>query len=596
MGQKIKDDWIINNRDVFGLKKSVGTILFALQAEVLRQLKENEIKTLSDYLGAEIDVHNKFGFGSYKSIQKVFVEDLALDNFNPSEENKLKLTLILGYLQIVLQKEYKKGNTKNILYFTEYQKQFKTFLGDYLRQNIDTDKQDFIESEEKLNKSLRVELMKPIYNELSIFNEVKETPSIFKKNLLNSLDKRDKFLNKEKASENGLLKNKSESNLDKTIWIYESYVWNCRYNFENEKRIRKLSKELYDKEIFNITHRAIQELKHLALTGNPQFENTANYYFTKCQKILDEHDKNIKENKLNHVQVMPKIRDYFDTMQPLCKFYDELLLLVPKLKERVVLRKPESQSKKRAVKAKEAPHFNTHEKLYEALIFSANETDKKPIAGAYELLKEVWFFIHSDEATFNNESIEKGKRPLYVNPSLAGTPDFEKFFNAEITYNSKQDNILIKEQYFMNDIENWIEDKLNSSGLSVTRKGKLNEFLVFLTGKANTPKTRQKATEKDEALKDIITHIMSQEIVEGIKVQYKNIKGKRLKLLLLAFQELGLIPRERTAKKFHNLCKVEFEWEIASYNAMNGYDYNEYADNEELNSMIGFIESLIQSK
>lgn len=161
-------------------------------------------------------------------------------------------------------------------------------------------------------------------------------------------------------NEGEAIDNKIEYDLDKTIWKYDAYVKNCRYNFDNSEKIRKLSRELNDIEIYNISHRAVQELKSMALSGNPQFENTANYYFTKCRKILDEHQKNIKDNNLNHVEVMPKIRDYFDTMQPLYNFHDEVLLLLPKLKEQLEQNEvlPPQQSEKQKPKQETPKTFD----------------------------------------------------------------------------------------------------------------------------------------------------------------------------------------------------------------------------------------------
>lgn len=98
---------------------------------------------------------------------------------------------------------------------------------------------------------------------------------------------------------------------------------------------------------------------------------------------------------------------------------------------------------------------------------------------------------------------------------------------------------------------------------------------------------------KKETLSDLITHSKGIEIVEGIKIQYKNIRGKRLKLLLLAFQELGILPKERTARKFYGCCKAEFGWDIATYPAMNDYPYNERTDKTELESMKQYLESLM---
>lgn len=102
----------------------------------------------------------------------------------------------------------------------------------------------------------------------------------------------------------------------------------------------------------------------------------------------------------------------------------------------------------------------------------------------------------------------------------------------------------------------------------------------------------QPITKPKEVLSDLITHKNSVKIVECIKIQYKNIKGKQLKLLLLAFQGLGLLPKERIAKKFHDCCKDEFNWNIASYNAMNGYSFNNVTDNDVLTEMKQYIETI----
>jgi hypothetical protein len=100
---------------------------------------------------------------------------------------------------------------------------------------------------------------------------------------------------------------------------------------------------------------------------------------------------------------------------------------------------------------------------------------------------------------------------------------------------------------------------------------------------------KQKAPNK---LSDIIIHEKAVQIVESIKSNFKNIKGKRLKLLLIALQELELLPAERIAKQFHSLCKNEFEWDIASYTAMNDYSFNSNIDDEDFNKMKLFLEAI----
>ena len=97
-------------------------------------------------------------------------------------------------------------------------------------------------------------------------------------------------------------------------------------------------------------------------------------------------------------------------------------------------------------------------------------------------------------------------------------------------------------------------------------------------------------------LSKLITHKNGVEIVKEIKIKYKNIKGKRLKLLLLALQEIDLLPNTRIGKKFHECCKNEFEWSIGSYAAMNDYKFNEYTDKDELENMNQFLNSLIKTQ
>lgn len=100
----------------------------------------------------------------------------------------------------------------------------------------------------------------------------------------------------------------------------------------------------------------------------------------------------------------------------------------------------------------------------------------------------------------------------------------------------------------------------------------------------------------DDTLKNMITHTRCEEIAENIKVHYKNIKGKQLKLLFLAMQHTQLLPTSRVASKFHRSCFNDFDWDIGSYNAMNDYDYNEFIDQEEFSQMKAFFKEQKSNK
>jgi hypothetical protein len=97
-----------------------------------------------------------------------------------------------------------------------------------------------------------------------------------------------------------------------------------------------------------------------------------------------------------------------------------------------------------------------------------------------------------------------------------------------------------------------------------------------------------------ETLSSLITHYKSGLIVDKLKVDYKNIKGKRLKILLIALQEMKLIPIENMALSFHRCCDAEFDWHIASYNAMNGYRFNDGVDKVELANIKEYLKKLIE--
>lgn len=119
---------------------------------------------------------------------------------------------------------------------------------------------------------------------------------------------------------------------------------------------------------------------------------------------------------------------------------------------------------------------------------------------------------------------------------------------------------------------------------------------LSLKQKSELIKTEHKNKLNEDILSEKITHKNSVVIVEKIKTQYKNIKGKRLKLLLIALQELNLLPMEKIASSFHRCCKKEFDWEIASYEAMNNYNYNINVDEQELETMKGYISSLLNTE
>lgn len=201
MEQKVKDDWIINNQNIFGLQQNINLSLSSIQYEILNQIEGKSINSISDYLNVNIDISKEIRGTKKITIEKVFSEFLGFENINPLMQRTFNCCLILNYLQLSLFKEYSETKHKNILTFSEYEKQYSSLLNSFLTANIDTDEMDFIKSEQSICDILITELNKPVYSVLSILNEVLDKPCEYKKNLTNSIDKRKKFL-KQKAIEN----------------------------------------------------------------------------------------------------------------------------------------------------------------------------------------------------------------------------------------------------------------------------------------------------------------------------------------------------------------------------------------------------------
>jgi hypothetical protein len=166
----------------------------------------------------------------------------------------------------------------------------------------------------------------------------------------------------------------------------------------------------------------------------------------------------------------------------------------------------------------------------------------------------------------------------FLNHHLTNSNNRQKFFDY-VKYAALNTEI-IKHEGKKTAIQDWV----NSVELSLNSVRKTNT-------ESNQPKVKPKT--QNITLSELITHKNNVEIIDGVKIQYKNIKGKRLKLLFLALQDLNLLPKERIAQKFYDCCNKEFNWDIASYNAMNGYHFNDVIDNEEYNCMKEYLLTLI---
>lgn len=226
--------------------------------------------------------------------------------------------------------------------------------------------------------------------------------------------------------------------------------------------------------------------------------------------------------------------------------------------------------------------------MYDFLKFKSDNFDKYKFQLVFDEISE---FVFSYMGFYrlvrvNNEFVFEWARDIEQDNDFTDKEPL-KFIFRTIELN---EGLRVKSQRIIEFIE--IAENLYQSICLDTQQQINTETLLFQTDSKLDNTKPQKAN----TLSDLITHSKGIEIVEGIKIQYKNIKGKRLKLLLMALQELGLFPKEGNASKFHTLCKSEFDWDIASYQAMNDYKFNDVTDKPELCEMKQYLENLINPK
>lgn len=306
------------------------------------------------------------------------------------------------------------------------------------------------------------------------------------------------------------------------------------------------------------------EFLHSNIENFKQFDNTINELFLLAKERKKVSPRLNFKDKLKYDKVQAEIKDKFKVIQDsiitqiqakgtelnICDLNNPETLLNLNISEIRNLKENFSKD--------DIPEILKHKSKYLEFRTKTNCTYFQDFFFSYldEILKVLFdFFKDSSENEF--ETFET--KTIQVNGFCEVADQFQKG-NKKVSFP--------------------IEDLLKPSNVQHTEK----------EGFPPQPKTKQKKT-----LSDLITHQNSVQIVEKITIKYKNIKGKRLKLLLLAFQDLELLSKERIAQKFHDCCKNEFDWDIASYNAMNGYVFNEKTDSVEFNSMKQYIETLTKT-
>lgn len=190
------NNWLINNKNIFEFSNDLNLSLYAIQAEVLEQCKAQNTTKLKDFLQSNINT-SKVILGTNKlSIEKIFKNYLDLKIGSPELESPtMSVNILLGFLKIGLLKIYLENNKNLFLHNEKYKEKFQSLQEEFINSNIDVDKSDFIRNELAKCKSLLKELEKPVYNEISILGYPENEFCSFKKQFLNTIDKRQTFLN-----------------------------------------------------------------------------------------------------------------------------------------------------------------------------------------------------------------------------------------------------------------------------------------------------------------------------------------------------------------------------------------------------------------
>ncbi|CAA7386980.1 hypothetical protein [Chryseobacterium fistulae] len=194
MNNSIKEDWLINSRNIFELDKIDHLSFFSIQREILDQIEDQNIDSITDFLNIEVDTTKAIWGTQGLSIDKIFIEYLKLENFNVLHVRLTHVHFIYSYLNVWLFRKYTDNNHKTFLTNEIYKQQYESLKNNYLNSHIDTDENDFITRELKICNSLVLELTKPVYNNIDILGNVEDEPTAFKKHISFTLDKRIKYL------------------------------------------------------------------------------------------------------------------------------------------------------------------------------------------------------------------------------------------------------------------------------------------------------------------------------------------------------------------------------------------------------------------
>jgi hypothetical protein len=117
-------------------------------------------------------------------------------------------------------------------------------------------------------------------------------------------------------------------------WQFEAFFDNCRWNYRinNPDKINAFCDKLTDAEIYNISHRAKQEIENLVFSPNNSTAYILIESINNDRIVLGKVLKSIiDDNNLSNVEVMPKNFHFFDAAQNFHEFYDWFTIKFKKL-------------------------------------------------------------------------------------------------------------------------------------------------------------------------------------------------------------------------------------------------------------------------
>jgi transcription termination factor NusB len=110
-------------------------------------------------------------------------------------------------------------------------------------------------------------------------------------------------------------------NFNEMIGQYDTFLISCDCNIKIE-RVEEHANRLNELKIFDICHRAEQEIQNQVFVPNNNVQALIQMVKTKLTKIENKIDKLIEDNQLSHVDKMPRYYNFFDTLSPFWQFYD----------------------------------------------------------------------------------------------------------------------------------------------------------------------------------------------------------------------------------------------------------------------------------